>query len=302
MANVVNRKFDYKQYSVHAEIFDGTNQLYEIISKRKNNSHYDRRSHDYYDHPEHHNGDWIGIKSKEEGEQYLKYGYDKNVDAIKSIIDTSVCGEKIGVVPVKDICGGNICVADYLSGNPNCFRRNVRGRRGANVVSVFYDMGTSWGTSPKALMNRGLALLNAIARCERGGKRIELYTCNSYHDHRTTIDILGCKVKGAGEMFDAKRVAFGTTCPAFFRWLGFSWFVSFPDGRDCGSGLGCQMFYNLSDEDCNGVISKMFNSNGVYIKNGDINLGENASKESILDEAVKLVEKINKESKQFLQH
>ena len=88
-----------------------------------------------------------------------------------NVINAMIEEEKVG--EIRDVTGEYFDVADYLSGEPEVFRRDEYGER-KPVVPVYASFSMNWRTSNDVIRNRGCAIVALCDELARSGFIVDL--------------------------------------------------------------------------------------------------------------------------------
>ena len=171
-----------------------------------------------------------------------------------NILAAMIEEEKIG--EIRDVVGEYFDVADYLSGEPEVFRRDEYGDR-KPVVPVYANFSCSWNVNPKHIVNRGCAIVALCDELSKAGFIVDLHVveacewrCTKYY---TKINI-------ANDPLDLDGLAFLIANPLNLRRLWFAMFERLNNESDCG-GYGSPSEYDLQEIFDTGLSGFYFTTN-----------------------------------------
>lgn len=173
--------------------------------------------------------DWHGVSSYEEALEFLKTGYQANVEKLDNF-ESDLVGIEKRIKFMNDVVGYAPVVPLAIMGVPNCMMNSKQKPIKAKVLDVFYEMGVNAGVSSDALSEAGRKILSAIMQLEMQGYKFNLYTTQCYWRRDSGADMLAVKIKGSNEPLNVKRMSFAIAHTAFFRVIGFDWYSKFPRG------------------------------------------------------------------------
>lgn len=223
-----------------------------------------------------------------------------NSDLVKSLFDgvnvlnAMIEQEKVG--EIRDVTGEYFDVADFLSGEPEVFRREEFGDK-RQVVPVYANFTMHCDISPKIIRNRGCGIvalcdelsksgfivdLRLVESCEGGG--FACFTGNYYTSIKVGLDPL-----------DLDTAAFIIANPLCLRRIWFAVIERATDNMQCG-GYGTPIEYDLSDVFESGLSGFYFTSSNHCVFSESNYSSLEATKEHIL----KMIEKFKESSEQVV--
>lgn len=121
-----------------------------------------------------------------------------------------------------DICGYDLDVPRYLTGDPEYFvADNTELTATKKTLSVVLNAGYYGAWSSHQIFNRGAALCAIVDALERNGRDVELIAGAYFNCGHNAMRIRNV-VKKSGEQFDLSRTAFALAHPAMFRQVSFA--------------------------------------------------------------------------------
>lgn len=158
------------------------------------------------------------------------------VNAISAMIEAERAGE------IRDVTGEYFDVADFLSGEPEVFRREVYVDR-KPVVSVCANFALSNRVSIDCVRNRGCAIVALCDELSKSGFIVDLHLvhCAEYNDRKYYTNIA---IKN--DPIDLDTVAFVMANPLCLRRLWFAALERYTGKKIC-VGYGSPREYELND-------------------------------------------------------
>lgn len=143
---------------------------------------------------------------------------------------------------MRDVTGDFFDVADYLSGEPEVFRRQEFVEQ-KPVIPVYASFSMSCNISNKIIKNRGCAIVALCDELQKAGYIVDLRLvhCVVYAGKRRVTNI-----KIANDPFDLDAVAFVLANPLCLRRVYFAFLENVEKDSYCG-GYGSPMDINKSD-------------------------------------------------------
>lgn len=118
---------------------------------------------------------------------------------------------------IPAVAGGAPNVGAFLAGSPLAMRQRRRVVRAENPLSVFVDVVSSGGISPKDLQKRGAAAL-ALVRVLSATRAVSVYAVAGMQQHGKANSFIVVRLD---QPFDLARAAFALAHPAFGRALTY---------------------------------------------------------------------------------
>lgn len=158
----------------------------------------------------------------------------------------------VGCVPI---------VASALMGLPNSMI-DIRRKRIPKAVRLVVDMTVHCGISCYDITRAGKQIIAAIGKLESQGISTEI-VCSVDSSISNMFTSMGVIVKTAGQAFNAARVSFPMSSPAFLRVWSFIQTSSL-EGLPYDSGYGRAVSYVLGREELDAYYKKMYGP-GIHI-------------------------------------
>ena len=235
---------------VPVEVFRGINEMFDIVTKRSSGL---SERQDFLGREKDRNADFYGVKNYEEGMQFLRKGFKKAVENMKTQRVDTISSAMV-IQRIASVAGGSVDVASFLCGVPECFRRRERRHAASAAIRIVYDVTASAAVDAADLIRVGSAVFRVVNEIQNGGQRVELFVTISVEKNGNK-DICVVKIKDAGEPIDLTRLSFCLCSAAFFRWLGFHWISTLRKGA-YGYSLGHPMDKKLLRTICQTVLGK----------------------------------------------
>ena len=164
-------------------------------------------------------------------------------------------------------CGGAPIVAAALMGLPNSMI-DIRRKREPKTARVIINMGIRWQTTAEDITRAGKMIIAAVGKLDGEGISTEiLCTCDSVVNDRA-ISSCGITIKTAGQAFNAARVSFSMSSPAFLRVFQFIHKATKP-GLPYDPNYGCAVPYKLKGKTLDAYYQTMYGP-GVYISLAEV--------------------------------
>lgn len=193
-----------------------------------------------------------------------------------NVIESLINEEKIG--EIRDVTGEYFDVGDYMSGEPEVFRRDEYGPQ-KPVIPVYANFSMSCNISTRAIINRGSAITALVDELQQSGFIVDLVlveVCN--HEGKKYYS----KIRVATDPVDLDTVAFIIANPLCLRRLWFGVLENITDQTDC-DGYGIPSEYDLPDLFSKGISGFYFTSSGHSAYRGENWLNLRSAKEHIMD-------------------
>ena len=175
----------------------------------------------------------------------VKQAKTGNPKFVKQLFDgANVIGymiERDSVGEIRDVTGEYFDVADFLSGEPEVFRRIEYSDR-KPVVPVYATVAMSGWVSNEVIMNRGCGIVALCDELRRHDFIVDLHLVDAtlYNEKYYTSVNVGLNP------LDLDTAAFIIANPLFLRRLWFAMLERVTGNRNCG-GYGRPIEYDLSD-------------------------------------------------------
>lgn len=157
-----------------------------------------------------------------------------------SIINAMIEEEKIG--EIRDVTGEYFDVADFLSGEPEVFRREEFGDY-RPVVPVYANFSMNCRISNEIIKNRGCGIVALCDELAKGGFIVDLNMCmgNEFRGKKYYM-----KIRVALDPLDLDAAAFIVANPLCYRRLFFGFLEHAENNPQCGS-YGYPSEYDLEE-------------------------------------------------------
>lgn len=172
-----------------------------------------------------------------------------------NIIEALIKEEKIG--EIRDVTGEYFDVGDYLSGEPEVFRRDEYGPQ-KPVIPVYANFSMNGGISNTLILNRGCAIVALIDELQQSGFIVDLVLLDvtTYNGKKYYT-----KIRVATNPVDLDTVAFIIANPLCLRRLWFA-VLEHCTGEDECDGYGRPAEYDLDDLFSKGISGFYFTGSG----------------------------------------
>ena len=171
-----------------------------------------------------------------------------------NILAAMIEEEKIG--EIRDVTGEYFDVADYLSGEPEVFRRDEYGDR-KPVVPVYANFTASCGVKAEHIVNRGCAIVALCDELSKAGFIVDLHVVEASEWRGTKYYT---KINIANDPLDLDTMAFTIANPLCLRRLWFAVLEHLTNRSECGS-YGTPAEYDLQEIFDTGLSGFYFTSN-----------------------------------------
>lgn len=236
-----------------------------------------------------------------EATEYLKGGY--NIDFDKFDMAT----RSIRKIGYEDVDSRKLVLSQhggvYLSplvaaGVPNCM---VKYERDTNPkhITIYFQLGYSWMTTPTQVFNRGIATINLIQSLEDKGYIVDLKVFELSECDNEYID-LSVNIKQVDELLNITKCYYPLVSKEFLRRLLFRVLESTPVNSSWSQGYGSSLnsdeirkFYKLKEKDLIIAPPIEIGIRGEDIFEDTVSLFENLNLDTEFD-LTKLKQKIKK--------
>lgn len=224
------------------EIFESLGDFSRALNTRPVNKYY---SKDYaeYSHKEGREN-WYGTPDYQTADKLLLDGDKMNAAKIQTALNARLRLNGGGRTPqntlYNSVQGFAPNMGRLMSGHPENMLNIRRAMRDSSkVVTIMYNLNIPSVVRAENIINAGAKLLAAIKLLEKSG-----YTCNLYVGFSARIQCTEktetkgafVKVKGAGKMLDATRLAYTFVNPSFLRRHMLAYIERIPGAQDGGYG------------------------------------------------------------------
>ena len=211
----------------------------------------------------------------------VKQARTGNPHFVKQLFDGTNCIsymiERESVGEIRDVTGEYFDVADFLSGEPEVFRREEYADR-KPVVPVYANVSVSAGVRAERIINRGCAIAALCDELSRHGFIVDLHLVDATnYDGKTYYTSVGVGL----DPLDLDTAAFILANPLFARRLWMAMLERITEQGNCG-GYGCPTEYDLSDIFAEGVSGFYFVSSTHREYKGSNFVSLDAAKDHVL--------------------
>lgn len=164
-------------------------------------------------------------------------------------------------------CGCAPIVPNALMGIPNSMI-DIRRTRIPKATKVVVNMSVNGDTSAYSITEAGKKIIAVVGKLEAEGIATEIIcTADKVLNHRQ-ISSCGIAIKNAGRAFNAARVSFSMSSPAFLR--VFQWLqLGKNPNAVFAEGLGRNVWYDMPEKEVNAYYRAMY-GDGIYISLPDV--------------------------------
>lgn len=210
-----------------------------------------------------------------------------------NIINAMIEEERIG--EIRDVAGEYFDVADFLSGEPEVFRREEFGEK-KPVVPVYANFAMNSGVSNTIIRNRGCGIIALCDELAKGGFIVDLNMVKS-DDYYPRGIIYHTKIKAALDPLDLDTAAFIVANPMCHRRLWFAILERCEKEKNCGS-YGRPGEYDLDEIFATGLSGFYFtSSNHSLFKD---NRKKYKTLEGTKDHIMNMVERFKEKAEQVI--
>ena len=279
--------------TIYYQLYNGTNQIYEYMADlREKNENYKHRDPDFWNvNDDAKSGvSGIGIANREEGEKYLKYGYERSLQKVKERF-VMKNKRREGIIKtarmVNSVIGETVIVPNAIMGLPICMQKRLNVVKKAKVIRLVVITGYPWHVTEKEITEAGARITAAAKEVERQGNRMEIYVGQVIDcDDDENGTFCATKVKNADQPFDLKRVGFAMCSAAMPRWLMLAWLERAKGIPDAGCAYGRAAVRSWGgDKVCEIAKSILGRNSVVLVQDGHENIEPEEIAKRILKEA-----------------
>lgn len=187
---------------------------------------------------------FTGVRTIDHLKSLAVNGWDKEVAEAMDIAETAIStvSQEIDMPSFSatwDVSGGEVDVARYLSGEPECMidYHPVATPRAGRVITLCASVSYSGAVSKGAIKRRGHAIAALAFAISRMGFAVELWADMSAKDggYEAHMRVL---VKGANDELDPARIMFAYSHPGMLRALGMPAMHAYPPKVRSALGVG----------------------------------------------------------------
>lgn len=223
---------------------------------------------------------WCG-GSFEDAMEQVKHGNPNRVKKLfdgLNVIEALINEEKVG--EIRDVTGEYFDVADFLSGEPEVFRRDEIGQQ-KPVVPVYVNFGMLGDISPDIIENRGCAIVALVDELQSSGFIVDLRIVKAT---KYDYDHVYADIKVMTNPVDLDEIAFLIANPLTQRRLWFACLEHIYEVSNCrDNGYGSSIEYDLNDIFESGLSGFYFTSSSHRIFSESNYITLEAAKAHILE-------------------
>ena len=207
-------------------------------------------------------GTWEdAIKQARTGNPELVQSFFEGVNVLSAMIEQDKVGE------IRDVSGEYFDVADFLSGEPEVFRREEYGEH-RQVVPVYANFSMSCWVKNSTIRNRGCGIIALCDELCKSGFIVDLRLVEACSGNGDFEGEFYTSIKVGLDPLDLDTAAFVIANPLCLRRLWFAVLEHATDQRYCG-GYGTPQEYDLSDIFDSGLSGFYFTSSCHKVFNSD---------------------------------
>jgi hypothetical protein len=231
-------------------------------------------------------GTWEdAIKQATTGNPELVQELFNGVNIINAMIEQERIGE------IRDVTGEYFDVADYLSGEPEVFRREEFGDQ-RPVVPVYANFAMNCSISNNVIKNRGCGIIALCDELSKSGFIVDLNMCKS-DDYCGKVYYT--KIHVANDPLDLDTAAFIVANPMCHRRLWFAVLERSEKNKHCGT-YGFPGEYDLDEIFATGLSGFYFASSNHSVFDRENYNSLKATKDHIMD----MVERFKEKAEQVI--
>lgn len=251
---------------VMVERFASAEEVIRVSSERPlSNSYYTNYRDSNYLSKRHN-----GVHTWEEAEDLMLHGYSPFVKKLQSKLNFSAKGQGLRTQFRNDVVGCAPIVPLAIKGVPTSMMNAKKVIVPNKVVNIYFDKVAVVDKTAKQIEDACLKFMSALIEVENQGYRVNLYIVEAHTEtDGSNIDIMIIKVKDSNSPLDLQRLSFPLAHAAFFRVIGFDWFVRCPKAR-FKSGLGTNITRKYSQEEVVDAFEEMFRERCIFFEMEDI--------------------------------
>lgn len=258
------REGTYKGKTYILEHYESIAEFIETLEARPVSDQYSRDFTAQDVRSEHiSNPRWTGAASYSEAKDQFMTGTKATKAMQRAYIATQTSRKR---ETVNAPCGGAPIVAHALLGLPNSMI-DIRRKREPRTVRIIINMSLPAGRTAADITEAGKKIIAAVGRLDGEGLSTEII-CSSDKLICGMLSSCGVVIKTAGQAFNAARVSFSMSSPAFLRVFQFMQTSSQPS-MPYSSGYGAAVSQSYSGEDLKAYYEAMYGE-GLYISLADV--------------------------------
>jgi len=207
---------------------------------------------------------WAGVASYSSAKEQFIQG-TKAKAAMRQAYAATMISQRREMVLAP--CGAAPIVANALRGLPNSMI-DIRRKREPRTARVVIDMSIPWNIGAKEITQAGRSIIEAVGKLDAQGVQTEIICSNNVILAGEQINACGVVIKTAGQAFNAARVSFSMSSPAFLRVFQLI-YTSGKPGALYDSGYGGPVAHRLPKADLPGYYESVFGK-GLYISISEV--------------------------------
>lgn len=243
----VEKKFQYNNANVYAEVFSGINEMLRTIENRPVPSQWSMYAHIYTEPGTTLKKRFCGYGSYAAARKAILAGH--NITDMKKARHDGL-GDFEKVKTIRADRGSLPCIPAYLSNDPRAMYVR-RPQRTKGAYNVFVSVSVPSYVTSEEVLEAGKRILTYITKLEQE-QPVNLYVGNIVEAYGK-YDAFAVKIKDAGKPFNASRVSFSLTDVGLLRVFGFLW-QERNENTTPDSGYGCV----VSGATLDGIVGKIF--------------------------------------------
>ena len=262
---MILRNGTYKDSPYILERFESIDEFIETVESRPITKSYDGSSQAHKSRAESYdNRSWRGVSTYKEAKDAFLFGTKAKAE-MSTAFRSQVDPRKRQTVNAP--CGCAPIVAHALMGIPDSMV-DIRRERIPKATKVVVNMAASCGISASAIIQAGKKLIAAVGKLESRGIATEIVCSSDVSINWSQLVSYGITIKNAGQAFNAARVSFSMSSPAFLRVFHFIHLSSL-EGAQYDSGYGSPISVRLKGKDLSDYYETMY-GRGIYMSLQDI--------------------------------
>lgn len=163
--------------------------------------------------PEAGDGRWATITDQ------ARNGWEAQAQAVRDMLD--LIPDQHRPEPYWDVTGGDLDVAAYLDGTPECWQVLEPGEAQRPVLNVLVSASYSWVTPPEAVTRLGLAVAGALESWRLRGYTLTVTAVIALEGAHGARAIGTIELADTRFAYDPTKVLFGVAHPGMLRGLWF---------------------------------------------------------------------------------
>ena len=189
---------------------------------------------------------WTGLTRKSSAEAYKlgREGWTKELPEALRIAESAISKVETDhtmpvFVPVFDVCGSDVDMGRYMSGEPECMVDYPLAQvvKAGRVITLCASMSVSGAVDAKSIVRQGQAVVALALALSQLGYAIEIWsdlTGKTYSDAYSVTRVL---VKSADDVLDPERIMFALAHPAMLRVFTFAALMRFSSESKCNTTM-----------------------------------------------------------------